>query len=122
MKILIIDDEDLVTRSIQKLLTREGYEVIVAKSGEEALAAIQSQEVDLIVCDIRMPKMNGVEMIKGIREILKSNSRRPVKEILITGYAEEQANREAEALQVADYIYKPFDLREFLNCVKKNLG
>ncbi len=121
-KILIIDDEDLVVRSIQKLLTKEGYEVTVARSGEEALGVLQAQEVDLIVCDVRMPGMNGVETIKRIRDLLRSAIRRQPREILITGYAEDNVNQEAEALQVADYIYKPFDLREFLVCVKKNLS
>ena len=119
--ILIVDDEDLVIRSIQKLLMRAGYEAIIARSGEEALGLIQSQHVDLIVCDVRMPGMNGVETLKRIRDMHKAGSRPQPREILITGYAEDNVNQEAEALQVADYIYKPFDLREFLACVKKNL-
>ena len=119
--ILLIDDEDLVVRSIQKLLTKEGYAVLVARSGEEAIAIVQNQEVDLIVCDVRMPKMNGVETLRQIRNLLHSGSRRQPREILITGYAEDNINQEAEGLQVADYIYKPFDLRDFVICIRKNL-
>ena len=120
-KILLIDDEELVTKSISRLLSKEGYEVIVCKSGEEAIEQARKERIDLIVCDIRMPRLNGVETIKNIRQMLASGRRGAIPEILITGYADEEANRQAEALQVADYLYKPFDLRDFLACVKKNL-
>jgi len=120
-KILLIDDEELVIKSISKILNREGYEVLVCRSGEEALVKIEDEEVRLIVCDVRMPTMSGTETIRKIREILKSKDRKPVPEILITGYAEENATREAEDLKVAEYIYKPFDLRDFLTSVKKNV-
>lgn len=120
-KILLVDDEDLVVKSISKLLAREGYDVLISRSGEEAISMAKDQNIDLIVCDIRMPQLNGVETIKQIREILKTKKHKLIKEILITGYAEDETNRAAEDLHVADYIYKPFDMRDFLACVKKNL-
>ena len=52
---------------------------------------------------------------------LKAKNKTSVPEILITGYADDETNKEAEALKVADYIYKPFDLADFLNCVNKHL-
>lgn len=121
-KILLIDDEELVTKSVSRFLAREGYEVTSCASGEEALKKLETHGADLIICDIRMPEQNGIETLKKIRQYLKEHRQKPVPEVLITGYADEKVNQEAEALRVADYLYKPFDLRDFLACVKKNLS
>ena len=66
--------------------------------------------------------MNGVETIKKVREYYKASDKAPVPEIIITGYADDEINKQIEELKVADYIYKPFDLRDFLSCVKKHSG
>jgi CheY-like chemotaxis protein len=66
--------------------------------------------------------MNGIEAIKAIRQYQKKVGRKAIPEILITGYADESMMREAEELKVADCLYKPFDMRDFLNCVKKYLS
>ncbi|MBI2167372.1 MAG: response regulator [Candidatus Omnitrophica bacterium] len=120
-KILLIDDEEIVLKSIAKLLIREGYEVIACRSGTEAIDQAKSEAVDLIVCDVRMPQLNGIETVRRIRDLIKSSTKKPTPEILITGYADQMANREIESLQVAEYLYKPFDLRDFLGAVKKAL-
>jgi len=120
-RILLIDDEDLVVRSLSRLLGKGGYEVLVCRSGKEALNVVEQQDVDLIVCDVRMPEMSGIETIESIRKIYKKRERSSVPEILITGYADETLSKKAEELRVAEYIYKPFDLKAFLACVAKNL-
>ncbi len=119
--VLLIDDEELVAKTIGRLLRKEGCEVILCRNGGEALKTIAETEVDLIICDIRMPGMSGVETIKEIRGFLMREGKKPVKEILITGYAEAETMKEALELKVADYIYKPFDIRDFLKSVQKNL-
>ena len=119
-KILLIDDEDLVIKSVLKLLTKEGYEVFACHSGREGVEISQKEAVDLIICDIRMPQQDGVETLKQIREARRKKRLKSVPELLMTGYADEVANRNAEDLKVAEYIYKPFDLRDFLNAVKKH--
>jgi len=119
--VLIIDDEEIVLKSISKLLRKNGYDVLICHSGEEALEKIKKDSVNLIVCDIRMPTMSGVETLKGIRDLLKEKNQEPVPEIVITGYAEDQTNKEIEALKVAEYIYKPFDVRDFLTSIRKHL-
>lgn len=121
-KILLVDDEELVVKSVGKLLAKEGYDVIICRSAEEAIKKVESEFLDLIVCDIRMPRMTGIETIKNIRKFLSEHNLKAIPEILITGYADEEATKQVEALQVADYLYKPFDLRDFLACVKKHLG
>ena len=120
--IMVIDDEELVIKSVEKLLTREGYKVIVCRSGAVAIETLKKTDVDLIVCDIRMPDLSGVDTIKKIREMREEDKKIKIPEIMITGYADPEINTEAEKLKVSDYLYKPFDLVAFLASVKKSIG
>jgi CheY-like chemotaxis protein len=117
----LVDDEELVLRSIEKLLKREGYEVVAVRGGQEAIKQVQEGDYHLLVTDIRMPNINGIDTIQRIREVLQSKGKPRIPEICITGYADNELNRKAEALGVADYLYKPFDLRDFLDCIKRNI-
>ena len=120
--ILIIDDEGLVTKSLQKLLAREGYNAVVATSGQEAIEKFKaSGGFDLVVSDVRMPQINGIETIEKLRQLQREVGKEPVPEILITGYADEDSYNKALKLKVADYIFKPFDTQQFLDAIKKNL-
>lgn len=120
-KILLIDDEELVLKSIEKLMKREGHEVVSVRNGQEAIQKVQEADFDLLVTDIRMPSLNGIETIRQIREVLERNGKHRIPEICITGYADNELNKQAEELEVADYMYKPFDLLDFLDCVKRNI-
>ena len=120
-KILVIDDEELVTESLKKLLSKSGYEVQIARSGTEAVERVKATDFDLIVSDIRMPDMDGVQALTKIREYLKEEGKPAMPEILITGYASKENLEGAKNLGVADYLYKPFNIRDFLEIVKKNL-
>ena len=120
--ILIIEDEQLITKSLNRLLRKEGYNVAITNSGREALEKIKSEDFDLIVSDIRMPGLDGIETIKEIRKYLVSRQKPPVPEVLITGYADEEKYKQALELKVVDYIYKPFDIKDFLEAVKRNLN
>lgn len=121
-RILVIDDEGLVTTSLKQLLKKSGYDVDVAGDGHAAIDKVMKNDFDLIISDIRMPEMNGVEVIQKIRECLKEKGKPQIPEILITGYASKENLDEAKRLKVADYIYKPFNIKEFLDVVKRNLG
>ncbi len=120
-KILIIDDEEIVTNSLQKLLKKEGYQTTIAKSGSEAIEKVKRTDFDLIICDVRMPQMDGITTIKEIRRYLKENNRPQPPEVVITGYADLDKYQAAMDLEVADYLYKPFDTQDFLKIVKKNI-
>ena len=120
-KILLIDDEDLVVKSLEKLLRKEGYEVISVRNGLEAIDKVKETDFDLIITDIRMPQLNGIETLVRIRDVSKQMGRTQIPELCITGYADEEINKKAEQIGVADYLYKPFDLRDFLSCVKKHI-
>ena len=121
INILIIDDEGLVTRSLQRFLAKEDYNAVVASSGKEAIEKFKAAQFDLIVSDVRMPGMDGIETIEKLRQLQQEAGKKPVPEILITGYTDEDSYARALRLKVADYLFKPFDTKEFLDAVKRNL-
>lgn len=121
-KILVIDDEAMITKTLQKLLKKEGFDATIVSSGTEALDEIKQHNFDLIVIDIRMPQMDGIETIKAIREYLSVEDKASIPEIVITGYADEQKYKCAVDLKVAAYIYKPFDTKEFLDTINRTLN
>lgn len=120
-KIILIDDEDLVRKSLGGFLVKQGYEVIACEDGEEALVRVRTEPVDLIVCDVRMPRLDGIGTLKAIRFFYKTHNQRPKPEILITGYADETSEAEARKMKVAEYLHKPFDLKDFLERIQKHM-
>lgn len=118
-KILLIDDDDLVTQSIVNLLKRKGYQVIPVADGYSALEEVEKSEFDLIICDIRMPGLNGIETIKKIRHKLDEIGRQKPSEIFLTGYAEKKLEKEAKQLGVRHYFYKPFDIEQLISAIEE---
>lgn len=120
-KILIVDDEILVLRSLERFLRKAGYDVTAVSDGAQAVDAVKRADYDLVVSDIKMPRQNGFEVIQEIRSILAKDRRRKVPEIFITGYADAETAKQVEGLKAAEYVYKPFDLRAFLDLVEKHV-
>jgi len=121
-RILVIDDDPLVGRSLKTLLERAGYQTEVASIGLAALDAVSSQSFDLILADIRMPGMNGIETLKAIRQLRHELGRAPLPEIVITAYYEdEEVKGEAESLGVKGFILKPFGIEELLTAIERNV-
>jgi CheY-like chemotaxis protein len=121
-KILIIDDEELIIKSLKKLLEKNNFEAFVAKRSQDALVMVEEENFDLIIVDIRMPGMNGVEITKSIYKILEKKKKRKLPTIFITGYVDKEIEEEAKALNPVAYIYKPFNIPELVNRVKEVLG
>lgn len=119
--ILVIDDEGLVTKTLKKLLSKEGYDCVITSSGQEAIEKMKTGDFDLVVSDIRMPEIDGIETIEKIRQIQAQRGKTPCPEIIITGYADEEKYRSAVNLKVAGYLFKPFDTQQFLETIKRNL-
>jgi len=119
--ILVIDDEELITKSLLKLLDIEGYKTTIAISGSEAMEKIKETDFDLIISDVRMPGLDGIETIRQIRAYLKKSNKKAIPEVLITGYADVEKYEKAMNLKVADYLYKPFDNSDLLRVVKNNV-
>ncbi len=118
-KILVIDDDELVLKSVHNLLYRAGYAVTSAENASKAIDEIKRQDFDLIVSDIRMPGKNGVECIREIRGIVKQHTPKDIPIIFITGYA--GANEELKADLLGEVILKPFDLDQLLITIREYL-
>ena len=121
-KILVIDDEEIIIKSLSKLLEKNGYEVFIAKNGQDALIMTEEKSFDLILADIRMPGMNGVEAVDAIYKEISANKRKKIPAIFITVYADDMIENKAKSLSPIAYIYKPFDSAELLNKIKKVIG
>src|ERR1041384_1618158 len=102
--LLIVDDELGMRQFLTHLLQREGHTVRVAESGQQALKLLREQAPDLIVSDIRMPDMNGVDLLRAARELLPE-----VEVIMMTAFANVDTAREAFLLGAYDFVQKPFD-------------
>ena len=117
--ILLIDDDKLILMTLKRLLTREGYKVITVQSGAAALIKIEENDFDLIISDIKMPDMDGVETIKKIRENLAKKGRKSIPEVFITAYAKEDIYNKALSLKAGGYLEKPFDIKTLLQTAKQ---
>ena len=117
-KILLIDDEELITRTLARALEKSGYEVLVAKRGEDALIMAEEEEFDLIISDIRMPGPDGVDTVK---KILANKRSSKIPAIFMTGYADPAVEKKARELNPTAYFHKPFDFPEFLAKVRETL-
>jgi len=103
--ILIVDDDEKILGSLQRTFERLGYNVLVATSGEEGLDILRSEDVKLIISDVRMPTMSGVGFLEKAKEAAPDAVR-----IVITGYADIQAAADAiNSLGVFKFILKPWD-------------
>ena len=110
--ILVIDDDGMVTKSLCGLLKNAGFSTDASENGFDAIDKIKDMHIDLIIADIRMPGIDGVQTVKKIKELLRSKHRPDIPVIFITGYADSKINLEAEEL--GEVIFKPFDNKGFL--------
>ena len=104
-RVLVVDDEPDAVELLQEFLASKGYDVITAGEGEEALRKVKAERPHLILLDVRMPKMNGLEVLRQVRQIDKE-----VGVIMVTAVNEEETGRQALELGAFDYIVKPLDL------------
>ena len=104
MKILIVEDEDMIREGISDYLTDYGYETIQAADGLEALEQFSNHQVALVLLDIQMPKLNGLEVLSEIRK----NSQVPV--LMLTAFQDEEYKMSAFAALADGYLQKPFSL------------
>lgn len=118
-KILVIDDEELVRKSVEIALRKSGYDVTLALSVAVAVEIISKNRFDLIISDIRMPGKNGVEGIREMRKIFDEHGIGDIPVIFITGYASMGDELNAEGL--GEVVLKPFDLEQLLVRIREYL-
>ncbi|WP_321494101.1 sigma-54 dependent transcriptional regulator [uncultured Desulfobacter sp.] len=111
-KILIIDDDDQLRISFSKLLTEEHYDVVSAASGEAGIDIVKTTPLDLVILDVRLPGMNGLETFKEIKKIDGT-----LPAIIVTAFGTTETAIEATKAGAFDYLLKPFDIPEMLNLI-----
>lgn len=118
-KVLIVDDEPNIAISVDFLMRREGFEVLVAHDGEEGLARIRADRPDLVLLDVMMPKLDGFEVCKAVRA---DPALAGVRILMLTAKGRAQEISKGLALGAEAYIPKPFSTRELVAKVKELLG
>lgn len=112
-RILIIDDEEYICTTCRRILMQDNYMIDVCVSPVDALQKVQSERYNLVLCDIRMPKLNGFEVLKKIKELSPDTG-----VIIMSGFATIDYVVESMRLGSCDFIAKPFELPELKSKIK----
>lgn len=115
--ILVVDDEEMMRELLQDVLAMEGYKVETASGGQAALARIKEVQPLLVISDIKMPGMNGFDLLKTIKERFPD-----MRMIMMTGYSDDFTVKDALKLKADEYIIKPFNTQDITAVVKSVLG
>ena len=118
-KILIVDDEPNIVISLEFLMRREGFEVSIARDGEEALTHIRTNRPDLVLLDVMMPKVNGFEVCQAVRA---DPELADLRILMLTAKGREAEIAKGLALGADAYVPKPFSTRDLVVQVKSLLG
>ena len=118
-KILVADDEPNIVISLEYLFKREGYTVLVARDGQEALDSITREKPDLVLLDVMMPIKTGLEVLQAVRA---SDDLRPTKILMLTAKGRDTDITKGLALGADAYMTKPFSTRELVEKVADMLA
>ncbi|MDE0584512.1 response regulator [Planococcus sp. 11815] len=116
-KILIVDDQQGIRLLLKEVFEREGYETLIAGSGKEALELTQETCPDMVLMDMKMPGMDGIELLKRFKK-----RRHDCKVIMMTAYGEMGVIEESMNWGVVRYFTKPFDVFELRDAVRELIG
>ena len=117
-KVLIVEDDNAMAQMCAKLIRRHGHHVVIAASGQDALAMVrEGRDIDVVITDIQMPKMSGMQLIALLRAL---DSTLPV--ILMTGYAQLLSPSEALEIGAVDYIMKPFEPETLIGSLERAIN
>ena len=111
--ILLVDDELVVLKVLSRELTAEHYSVTAVSSGREAISALQDTFYDLVITDITMEGIDGLDVVKAARNIAPRTL-----VIVITGYIDSKSAKEAMSIGVDDFLVKPFEIEELLSSIQ----
>ena len=116
-KILLVEDEAVVRESVQDWLTDDGYDIECVESGEEALERLKKEEFGVIVLDLRLPGIDGLQVFEHAREITPET-----KGVIITAYPSQETLEKAKGLGLVDYLPKPFKVENLEKIISGALG
>jgi DNA-binding NtrC family response regulator len=114
--ILVVDDEDALRTVLSSELEGEGYAVASAGDGDEAMTVLQEKTFDLVLLDIKMPRVDGFEVLRFIKERYPKT-----KVIMLTGFADLKNAIESKKLGAEDFVSKPYDLVDLLTTIERVL-
>lgn len=114
IKILIVDDEEMMRNLLSKILKRENYQILTAADGLEGLRVIHDESIDIVISDMKMPQMNGFELLKNIKEEYPQ-----IGVIIMTAYGDTYTVKDALLLGADEYITKPFKSYEISLVVER---
>ncbi len=118
-KILIADDEEQNLRLLKVLLSKQGYQIVEASDGKQALKILNDQPVDMVLLDIMMPEVSGLEVLQNVR---KDDNLKTLPVILVTGLADRESRLQGLKLGADDYLSKPIDAVELVTRVNTQIG
>ncbi len=116
-RILVVDDEDNLRTILSQELQGEGYDVETAPDGRSAMDTINATPFDLVLLDIKMPNVDGFEVLKYIKQNHKT-----LKVIMLTGFADLKNAIESKKLGAEDFVSKPYDLVDLLTTIERVLS
>lgn len=117
-KILLIEDDILIQKTVGSKLRKEGFDVVCCSDGKEGFEEIATKLPDVVVTDVMLPYMSGLEIISAVKKITEKN----IRTIVLSTMGQENIVEEAFALGADDYITKPFSLSELTIRIKKQLN
>ncbi len=115
-KLLIVDDQFGIRILLNEVFQKEGYKIFQASNGKQALDIVKMRRPDLVLLDIKIPGIDGIEILKRMKKIVPD-----IKVIIMTAYGELNMIEEAMELGAITYFAKPFDIEEMRDTVKKHI-
>lgn len=107
VKLLVVDDEAELCDFLKEIFARRNFQVFVATSGGEALDAVEREKPGVVLLDLKLPDLSGVEVLRRIKEISKD-----AMVVAMTGFPDASLAKEVRQIGVYDYIYKPFNIED----------
>jgi PleD family two-component response regulator len=117
-KILVVDDEEFILSLLRNGLTENGFEVVTADNGFEAILAVEEEKPDIVITDIMMPRLTGLEFLKAIKN---NNLTRNIPVILISALDQADMVHEGMSMGAVDFITKPFKINEIVGKLRHYL-
>ncbi|MVZ64642.1 response regulator [Sphingobacterium sp. DK4209] len=114
MVVLLAEDDELILKTVEHKLKKEGFEVILTRNGQEAIELIKTKEIHLIISDIMMPFASGIEILAVVKQL-----ERPIPIIMLSSMGQEEIVVEAFELGASDYMIKPFSPNELVLRINK---
>ena len=117
VKVLLVDDEEGYVHVLANRLRRRNFDVTKALSGTEAIQILRSRDFDVVILDLKMEDMDGIEVLKIMKKMVPQ-----IEVIMLTGHGSEKAAKEGMALGAFDYLTKPCELAELLEKIRTAAG